>query len=377
LGLVSSAPTSGILGDQPRRISPSLPEAQGEGQPALWPVDRLPRAGEPEPGYLVVETKQQEQIARWQIAFPRCFTRPPGTSARHPNLHDPVRRNSELSFQPVRPSAPTLDGVRHASGDIRRRKPVAVSRAQNSQTSIQPSLPFRTFVPPATVDTERHRHPETPASRFPRSAPIARVATAPPGRRHPARRLAGVVPLGCSPHRPARLALWKHPWRSTSGTISPLSRDRSARNDLSLTRNGCRLSATSIPGGVPSDLISSPLTTGMHGIELCDPERGALRLSAPLRTFSPFAGSMPPGTPPAASLSGPDCSQRPFAHPQRVPPLGDLHSGVNVPGLPLRNPSRLASVPVRPFGSATALRFAPLAAASIPQARCTSTVWFG
>ena len=128
---------------------------------------------------------------------------------------------------------------------------------------------------------------------------------------------------------------------------------------------------------VPSDLISSPLTTGMHGIELCDPERGALRLSAPLRTFSPFAESMPPGTPPAASLSGPDCSQRPFAHPQRVPPLGDLHSGVNVPGLPLRNPSRLASVPVRPFGSATALRFAPLTATSTPQARCTSTAWFG
>ena len=59
-----------------------------------------------------------------------------------------LRQNSELFFQPVRPSAPTLDGVHHASGDVRRTRPVAVSRAQNSQTSIQPSLPFRTFVPP-------------------------------------------------------------------------------------------------------------------------------------------------------------------------------------------------------------------------------------
>ncbi len=59
-----------------------------------------------------------------------------------------LRQNSELFFQPVRPSAPTLDGAHHASGDVRRTRPVAVSRAQNSQTSIQPSLPFRTFVPP-------------------------------------------------------------------------------------------------------------------------------------------------------------------------------------------------------------------------------------
>jgi hypothetical protein len=40
-------------------------------------------------------------------------------------------------------------------------------------------------------------------------------------------------------------------------------------------------------------------------------------------------------------------------------------------------PSEWASVPVRPFGSATASRFAPVAAASTPQARCTSTIRFG
>jgi hypothetical protein len=59
-----------------------------------------------------------------------------------------LRRNSELFFQPVRPCAPTLGDVRHASGDVRHTKPVAVSRAQNYQISIQLSLPFGTFVPP-------------------------------------------------------------------------------------------------------------------------------------------------------------------------------------------------------------------------------------
>ena len=59
-----------------------------------------------------------------------------------------LRQNSELFFQPVRPSAPTLDDAYHATGDVRHAKPVAVSRAQNSQTSIQLSLPFRTFVLP-------------------------------------------------------------------------------------------------------------------------------------------------------------------------------------------------------------------------------------
>ena len=40
-------------------------------------------------------------------------------------------------------------------------------------------------------------------------------------------------------------------------------------------------------------------------------------------------------------------------------------------------PSQPASAPVRPFGSTTASRFAPVAAASLPQARCASTTRFG
>ncbi len=127
---------------------------------------------------------------------------------------------------------------------------------------------------------------------------------------------------------------------------------------------------------VPSDPISSPLTTGMHGIELRDPERRTFRLLAPLPAFSPLTGSMPPGTPLAYSLSGPGYSWRPFARPQRLPPLGDLHSGVNVPDLPLRT---LPEWLWRPFGLSAPLpcsRFAPVTAASMPQARCTSTFRF-
>ena len=38
--------------------------------------------------------------------------------------------------------------------------------------------------------------------------------------------------------------------------------------------------------------------------------------------------------------------------------------------------SQIGSVPVRPFGSTTVSRIAPVAAASLPEARCTSTPWF-
>jgi hypothetical protein len=43
----------------------------------------------------------------------------------------------------------------------------------------------------------------------------------------------------------------------------------------------------------------------MHGTEHRNQTRGAPRLSAPQRTFSPSAGSMPPGAPPAVARSGP------------------------------------------------------------------------
>src|ERR1035437_1219616 len=76
-------------------------------------------------------------------------------------------------------------------------------------------------------------------------------------------------------------------------------------------------------------------------------------------------------------LPGTGRSYRLFARPQRPPPLGDLHSGVKAPSLLLRFLPSTVVVPVRPFGSTTASRFAPVAAVSLPVARCTSTTWFG
>jgi len=58
-----------------------------------------------------------------------------------------LRRSSKLFFQPVRPPAPVLCHALHAAGDDRSSKPVAVSQAQNFQTSIQLSLPFGTGIP--------------------------------------------------------------------------------------------------------------------------------------------------------------------------------------------------------------------------------------
>jgi hypothetical protein len=58
-----------------------------------------------------------------------------------------LRRNSKLFFQPVRFPAPILCHALHAAGDDRCLKPVAVSQAQNPQTSIQLPLPFGTFIP--------------------------------------------------------------------------------------------------------------------------------------------------------------------------------------------------------------------------------------
>jgi hypothetical protein len=128
---------------------------------------------------------------------------------------------------------------------------------------------------------------------------------------------------------------------------------------------------------VPSDPISSPLTTGMHGIELRDQERRTLRLSAPLRTF--FAVRRINAFKHAACcLSlGTGSLVTAFRSPttaatSRRPPFRGQSS------LPATShPSRPISVPVRPFDSATALRFAPVTAASTSQARCTSTIRFG
>jgi hypothetical protein len=97
----------------------------------------------------------------------------------------------------------------------------------------------------------------------------------------------------------------------------------------------------------------------------------------PYERVSPSAGSVLSSTPPAASRSGPGYSWRPFARPQRLPPLDGLHSGVEASGLLLRTlPDRLP----RPFGTSALLpcsRLRQLTAASMPQARCASAIRFG
>ena len=105
-------------------------------------------------------------------------------------------------------------------------------------------------------------------------------------------------------------------------------------------------------------------------------KRRAFRLSAPRWLFSPAAGSMLPGSPLAASCSEP-VARNGFSLARNSCRL----SATSIPGSKL--PAcyfasfQLASVPVRPFGSTTASRIAPVAAASLPGARCTSATWFG
>ena len=144
--MVPSDPSNSPLPD--RHARPKLGSQRSGDAALLLPVTafiRL-RIGAPELirlFYLLEAFASKRPFARPQRLFSfenhRSEVKAPGLS---------LRRNSELFFQPVRLCAPTLDRVYHAPGDVRRTKPVAVSRAQNSQTSIQLPLPFRTFVPP-------------------------------------------------------------------------------------------------------------------------------------------------------------------------------------------------------------------------------------
>jgi hypothetical protein len=113
----------------------------------------------------------------------------------------------------------------------------------------------------------------------------------------------------------------------------------------------------------------------MHGIEQRRQKRRTIRLLAPRRLFSPAAGSMLPGSPRTASCPGP-VARNGFSLARNSYRL----SATSIPGSKLPTcyfaSFQTASVPVRPFGSATASRIAPVAAASLPGARCTSTARF-
>src|SRR5580704_11099169 len=74
----------------------------------------------------------------------------------------------------------------------------------------------------------------------------------------------------------------------------------------------------------------------MHGTEQCIEKRWVLRRSAPLRPISlPQDQSLPAHR--SSLLNGAGPSQRPFPRPQRRLPLRSFHSGVNGPGLLLRD----------------------------------------
>ena len=114
----------------------------------------------------------------------------------------------------------------------------------------------------------------------------------------------------------------------------------------------------------------------MHGIEHRGQERRTIRLSAPRWPFSPALGSMLPGSPLAASCPEPVARNGlSLAH------NGCRLSASSIPGSKLPAcyfaSSQITSAPVRPFGSTTTTRFAPLAAVSLPLARCTSATRFG
>ena len=129
---------------------------------------------------------------------------------------------------------------------------------------------------------------------------------------------------------------------------------------------------------VPSDLISSPLTTGMHGIEPRKQERRTSRLSATLRTvFASPQDQTPSGTPLAASRPGPDARNgfslaRNSYRLSAASIAGSKFPACHFASLPTWGPC--------PFGLSAPLprfRFAPITAASTLQARCTSSSRFG
>ena len=114
----------------------------------------------------------------------------------------------------------------------------------------------------------------------------------------------------------------------------------------------------------------------MHGIEHRRQKRRTIRRSAPRWPFSPAPGSMLPGSPLAAFCPEP-VARNGFSLARN----GCHLSAASIPGSKLpacyfASFQVMLVVPVRPFGSTTASRFAPVAAASLPVARCTSTTRF-
>jgi hypothetical protein len=144
--MVPSDPSNSPFSDRHARSEHGM---QGSRDVALLlPVTALGRlrisAPEPICSFYLLEAFASEQ----PLARPQ---RLPSFEGHRGEVNAPdlsLRRNSELFCQPVRPLAPILDRALHAVGACSPPRPVAVFQAQNSQTSIQLPLPFRTFILP-------------------------------------------------------------------------------------------------------------------------------------------------------------------------------------------------------------------------------------
>ena len=88
--------------------------------------------------------------------------------------------------------------------------------------------------------------------------------------------------------------------------LLPLSRDRVARNGLSLARNGCHLSATSIPGSTFQTCYFAPFQTGfrarsafrLHYRTPVCPGHGRFNASGPLHFHHPVRPAAPTASTP-------------------------------------------------------------------------------
>jgi hypothetical protein len=115
--------------------------------------------------------------------------------------------------------------------------------------------------------------------------------------------------------------------------------------------------------------ILSYSKAGMHGTEHRNRERRTPRLSAPRQPFSPVAGSVLQDAPQSSLPSGP-AARDGLSLTRNGYSFRSLHSGVNVPGLPLR--FQLAVSTARSaFLLCYPVRLAPVWAASLLLARCS------
>ena len=115
----------------------------------------------------------------------------------------------------------------------------------------------------------------------------------------------------------------------------------------------------------------------MHGIEHRRQKRRTIRQSAPQRPFSPAPGSMLSSSPLAASCPEP-VARNGFSLARNSCRLSATSfTGSKLPACYFASFQVSLPCPFGPSAPLPQLRIAPVAAASLPLARCTSTIRFG